>query len=295
MGMPTEATIRRFLLGMTDPEAEKTIEEGILSGVLSTEDVALIEEELIDDHIFGRLSPEEETAFHAKFLIVPERRSLVAFSRAMQEYARKHAPPRRQGAFSMGYIPRFALATSFALLGVVTLSVAWLETRNIRLVRELAGVSQTSDERQRLLASLMEQEKQRTALPERASAVGGVAAESKAIPSAVMSGIQLRPGVRRGVEAIPVLHVAGEPGAVRITLELAFNPSDGLREELFHAGGKRIWNQELSSAGPVVAHGSTTVYVPSQLLTPGDYQIRVKDLSGDASDDGDVYAFRVSR
>lgn len=294
MGMPTEATIRRFLLGMADGDAEKTIEEGILTGLVPTEDMALIEEELIDDHVFGRLSAEEETAFHARFLCNPERRSRVEFSRALQEYAGKQAPAPRQRSFSIGAIPRFALAASVGLFGVITLSAAWLEMRNIRLGRELAGVSRTSDERQRLLAALMEQEKQRAAQGDHAGLTGGEpAAESKAAPTAGAAGIQLRPGVKRGVEAIPVLHVTGEAGAVRITLELAFNPADGLREELFHAGGERIWDQELTSAGPVVAHGETTVYVPSQLLTPGDYQIRVKELS-DASDDGDVYAFRVS-
>ena len=295
--MPTEAMIRTFLLGMADPEAEKNIEEGILSGSLPSEDLVLIEEELIDDHVLGRLSREEEAAFQARFLTTTERRDKVAFSRAIRQYVLKHAPAPRRLGFSMGMIPRLALASSFALLCIATISAAWLEARNIRLGRELAGLTEVSNERQWLLASLMEKEKQRTALAEPSGAIpGSAAAQTKPAQNpAGAPAIQLRPGVKRGLQAIPVLRVAGETGAVQITLELAFKPADGLREELFHAGGERIWNQELPSAAPVVAHGSTTVYLPSQLLTPGDYQIRVKDLAGDASDEGDVYAFRVSR
>lgn len=295
--MPTEIMIREYLLGMSDSEAEKTIEEGILSGSPAAEDLMLAEEDLIDDHVFGRLSAEEEAAFQANFCLSPERQTQLAFSRAMQKYILRKAPARPRLSFSIGALPRFALAASFALLCVVAAGAAWLEIRNVRLGKELAGVSRTSDEQQRLLALLMEQEKQRAAQTGPAGTVaGGAAAPGAAVSTPeVTPGIHLRPGVKRGIEPIPVLRVAGEAGAVRITLDLAFEPGDGLREELFHAGGARIWDQELSSARPVVAHGSTTVYVPSQLLSPGDYQIRVKDLSGDASDEGDVYVFRVSR
>jgi len=293
--MATEAMIRTFLLGIADPEVERTIEEGILSGSLPAEDLVVIEEELIDDHVFGRLSPAEETAFHSSFFSNPERRGKVEFSRGMRKYATKNAAPRRWLIFRMSVMPRLALASSFVLLSVVTIAAILLGIRNMRLGRELAAISRTSDERQRLLASLTEQERQRAAEAEHAATTPSAVPRVPAASSMAVPGIELRPGVRRGVEAIPVVHFGGGSGAVRITLALAFKPEGGLRAELTRTGGERIWSQELPSPGPVTANGATTLFVPEQLLSPGDYQIRLKDLAGDASDEGDVYAFRVSR
>ncbi len=292
--MPTEQAIRAFLLGMADPDTEKTIEEGVLDGSIPTDNLWMIEEELVDDHVFGRLSPEQEKAFHRSFLTNAERKDKLSFSRALHQYALQHAsaaPARPRFFFGMNY--RFTLASGFALLGLVAATAAWFGVRDARLTRELAQVTSAANEQQRLLASLLEEQKQRATPinPTAAPPAPGTPAPNPAPEP----GIQLRPGVRRGVEAIPVLHIAGQPTVVRITLALAFQPTAGLREELLHANGQQIWSQDLTPAAPLAAHGATTLYLPAQLLTPGDYQLRLKDLSAGPTDEGDVYAFRVSR
>lgn len=292
--MPTEQAIRAFLLGMSDPDTEKTIEEGVLDGSIATDDLWMIEEELVDDHVFGRLSPEQQTAFHSRFLTTAERKDKLSFNRALHKYAQEHASgarARQRFFFGMNY--RFAMASGFALLGLVAASAAWFGIRDVRLSRELAQLSRASDEQQRLLTSLMEEQKQRATQVNPAAATP---ATNMAAPNPVAEpGIQLRPGVRRGVEAVPVLHIAAQATVVRITLELAFKPEAGLREQLLRPGGHQIWSQELTPAAPLAAHGATTIYLPAQLLNPGDYQIRLKDLSAGPADEGDVYAFRVSR
>jgi hypothetical protein len=296
--VPTEENIRAFLLGMADSKTEETIEEGILDGSVATDDLLVIEEELIDDHVFGRLAPNEELAFHASFLINQERRDGLNFSRAMRKYAIEHAPGLRgRQRWWLGRFPRLVLAASLSVSGLAAITVVWLGIRDARLSRELANVSRTSDERQRLLTALEDEQRQR-AIADAGKIAAVAPAPAQAAPVAIPApepGIQLRPGVRRRVEAIPVLHLRDKAGAVRITLELAFDPQAGLREELLRAGGERIWTQELSSTAQTAGRGETTIYLPAQLLSPGDYQIRLKDLATDASDEGDVYAFRVSR
>ena len=93
--MATEPEIRAFLLGLSDPETEKNIEEGILDGSIATNDLWLIEEELIDDQVFGRLSAEEEKAFRAVFLTGQERKDKLSFSWALRKYALQHGSPAR--------------------------------------------------------------------------------------------------------------------------------------------------------------------------------------------------------
>ena len=295
----TEDTIRTFLLGMADSETEKTIEEGILDGSVASDDLLVAEEELIDDHVFGRLSGGEERSFHANFLINQDRKDKLGFSQAMHRYAMERAPgTRAQKRFWLGGgFSRLVLAASVSVSGLAAITVVWLGIRDARLSRELALVSRTSDEREQLLASIQEEQQQRASAVEDSAKVATVApAPIAPVPTpAAEPGIQLRPGVRRGVEAVPVLHVRGQAGAVRSTLELAFNPQGGLREDLSRTGGERLWTQELPSSAETADQGETTLYLPAQLLTPGDYQIRLKDLSSDASDEGDVYAFRVSQ
>lgn len=295
----TEDTIRTFLLGMADSETEKTIEEGILDGSVATDDLLVAEEELIDDHVFGRLSGEEERSFHANFLINQDRKDKLGFSHAMRRYAMERAPgSRAQRRFWLGGgFSRLVLAASVSVSGLAAITVVWLGIRDARLNRELALVSRANDERERLLTSIQEEQRQRaSAVEDSVKASAAVPSASAPVPSpAAEPAIRLRPGVRRGVEAVPVLRVEGPAGAVRITLELAFKPQGGLREELSRVDGKRLWSQEFSSPAETVSEGAATVFVPAQLLSPGDYRIRLQDLSSDASDEGDDYAFRVSR
>jgi hypothetical protein len=293
--VPTEEKIRAFLLGMADAETEQTIEEGILDGTVASDDLQAIEEELIDEHVFGRLSPDEERSFHASFLVNPERRDKLSFSRAIQRYTMERAQAVREKRPFPGGFSRLILAASLSVSGLAAIAVVWLEIRDARMSREMAVVSRTSDERQRLLASLAEEQRQRVSGAENAAKASSGAPSTPAAIPAVEPGVQLRPGVRRDVEAIPVLQVPSQAGAVRITLQVAFKPEGGLREELLRGGSERVWTQELSSAAQAVADGITTIYLPARLLSPGDYQIRLKDLASDPSDEGDLYAFRVSR
>src|ERR1700756_2766000 len=119
---------------MSDPESEKTIEESILDGSISTDDLWVIEEELIDDQVFGQLSPEHERAFHASFLTTQERKDKLDFSLAIRKYALEHASggnARQRFWFGMNY--RFALASGLALLGVVAATAGWFGVQDARL------------------------------------------------------------------------------------------------------------------------------------------------------------------
>jgi hypothetical protein len=92
------------------------------------------------------------------------------------------------------------------------------------------------------------------------------------------------------------LHLADHARVVWITLELPYNPEGGFREELLRADGGIVWSQEFTAPGAMVSHGTTTIALPAQLLSQGDYQIKFKEVSpGGESDEGVGYAFRVSR
>ena len=85
--MPTEKQHREFLLGMSDPDAEHVIEVGLLDGTLDVDNLRCVEDELIDDYVFGQLSGQEEAYFLRHFLCTKDRKDKVAFSRSIHKFA----------------------------------------------------------------------------------------------------------------------------------------------------------------------------------------------------------------
>src|ERR1700728_1476164 len=177
--MPADETLRAFLLGMSEQVVMNHIEEGILDGSISPDGILLIDEELIDDYVFGRLSPDEVKHFEARFLVDHERRNKIRFSRSIHEHVlnqgrRASAPvhwplPRISSAAPSPATPRplspgrAGASWRFALVAVLVcfvIATAWLELRTIRLSRELAESARVGDERAGLLTSLMNREKQ---------------------------------------------------------------------------------------------------------------------------------------
>jgi hypothetical protein len=287
---------------MSDAETEKIIEEGILDGSIGS-DLLLIEEELIDDYVFGQLAPDEERSFEAKFLTSKERRDSLNFSRSITKYALERARSVRvlQRRQFLGILRVATVEWKVLLLtalGSIVLAAVWFGVRDMSLSRELAKTTRTSEERERLLDSLVEEEKGRSSV---ASTAGKASAEASfqplPAPNAQLGpSIRLAPGITRGIERVPVLHLAGHSRVVWITLELPFEPEGGFREELLRADGERIWSQEFTAPGAMVSQRTTTIALPAQLLSPGDYQIKFKEVStGGASDGGEGYVFRVTK
>ena len=77
---------RVFLLGMSDEDAERRIEEGILDGNVDPDDLRTAEDGLIDDYLFNQLSEEEQQNFDSHFLSSPERRALGRVPRLLSSY-----------------------------------------------------------------------------------------------------------------------------------------------------------------------------------------------------------------
>jgi len=321
--MLPDETLRAFLLGMSEDEASSRIEEAILDGSMNLEDLLLVEEELIDDYVFGRLSLDETQHFNARFLEGEEWRGKINFSRSIH----KHALEQANRASSFGFWPfsRIASATPtrairplsprfavvgwrFALVAMLACFLAatvWLGLRTIQLSGELAESARAANERERLLTSLMDRKERGREETGKAKQLAGQttsAVRSAAEPAPLAasrspqteSEIRLTPGVSRGVERLAVLHLMPRSTLARITLELPFKPEGTVREELFRSGGERVWSQEFSSADSIVTHGTTDIDLPAKLLSPGDYRLKFEETPTGATSGGGVnYVFRV--
>jgi hypothetical protein len=310
--MYPDQTYRAFLLKMVDADTDAAIEEGILDGSIDPAHLIQVEDELIDDSLFERLSDEEKIHFTTDFLCTPERNARLSFARALKQYSAQRFVP-GQGVSVWNVWKRFAASPwSLPLAGALAcalLVAGWQTERNLNLRNELARTSREDDEHQRIIESLR-QEHARTQPPhdttpsQSPDAMAGSESNRSLGTGASPSGaefaevpvIRLSNGVSRGLAAVPVLQIGREASMVKIELNLAFNLPGTVREELLDSAGESIWTQQFSGPDSIAPHGATTIALPVALFTSGDYRLRVEaGMSGEESAGRVEYVFRVRR
>lgn len=284
---------RAFLLGTADAETEQKIEEEILDGRVDPDHIELIEQELIDDLLFGRLSNKEESSFRGGYLSTPRGAGNLAFARALQHYAAEHSPAVERSSPSIKLVVMGWRLASVAALVCAVLVAGWLGKRNLTLSHQLAQVTHANDEDQRVIASMIREQEGLTGHP--ASSVGPTVSkldsDSSQEQAALQPAIRLFPGVSRGLATVPVLHLSRLASKASIVLELPFDPVSSLREELLNSENKSLWSQRFSITDGISNHGITTIVLPTGLLSTGEYRLRVESGVGDTA----TYLFRVHK
>lgn len=313
--MYPDQTYRAFLLKMVDADTDAAIEEGILDGSIDPTHLLQVEDELIDDSLFGRLSDEEKSHFTTDFLCTPERSAKLTFARTMKQYSAKQSSAIRRVSVWNSWKRFAAIPWSLPLastLACALLVVGWLTERNLTLRSELALTSRENDEHQRIIASLRQEQARAQSLhiPAPSPSPDAMAGpESHRSPEnmtgqtsrpgddlAELPVIQLSSGVSRGLAAVPVLQIGREASMLKIRLDLPFDLSGTVREELLDSTGKSIWTQQFSASGSIAPHGITTIILPVALFTSGDYRLRVEaGTSGEESAARVGYLFRVRK
>lgn len=281
--MFTNEEYRTYLLGMADEKLESGIEEGILGGQIDPGDLEQVEEDLIDDLVFERLSEQEERSFRDSYLSTAQGAGKLVFARGLRKYAAEHRSKQKLRPGSVNLRKNPALRWTWALaatLGCVVLTVVWLGGRSLRLSHQLAQAARENDQQQRMIASLRQEEGRSTS-----------ASSEQALPQPVL---RLSPGVSRGLTTVPVLLLDRGANTATIVLELPFEPGEQLAEELLNSDNKSIWSQHFSVAGAVSREGTTTIMLPASILVDGDYRLRATSGSlGGEPESAATYLFRI--
>jgi hypothetical protein len=295
---------RGFLLGMSDEDAERCIEEGILDGSVDPDHLRMAEDELIDDYHFGKLSEDEQRSFDSHFLSSPERRAKQAFARSLTDYANSRAvwekasgqQSSRKAFWSLGWrTPAIAAIAATLVLAIL------LGFQEARLRHKVQEAQNSRSEADRLRSALSEENHRlpHQALPANANPSTGTA-KGTATGSSEASGTQsaaldLAPGLTRGVQRQVMLRLSDRAFVVWINLELPSALSGKVREELIGADGERIWMQEFTAIA-ASSMSKSTIALPVSLLAPGDYQIKVEQQnSSGVFEKVGTYAFHVAR
>ncbi len=169
--MPTielDKKLTRYLLGDLSERERIEIEDGYLSNGEFFDELAVAEDELIDDCVRGKLSRKDRELFEQNFLTSTARRERVKSSRALMEFADKHAATPRvswwqrvRSAFklespAMGLV----LATGFMML-IVGVPLVVIQMSKLRTdLKGLQSEQLAQNQREKELDKLLAQQKQ---------------------------------------------------------------------------------------------------------------------------------------
>src|SRR5882724_5199 len=78
--------IRLYLLGKLADSEKERIEQELLGNEDLFEEILIVEEELADDYVAGKLGRAERTDFEKHFLVTPERQQNLRFAQALSRY-----------------------------------------------------------------------------------------------------------------------------------------------------------------------------------------------------------------
>ena len=91
-----QTRIKSYVLGETDEAESEAIEKMMLTDDELFEELLMIEDQVIDQYLTQKLSPELRSRFEKNFLVTPERFEQVKFARAFDRYVSAHtASPSR--------------------------------------------------------------------------------------------------------------------------------------------------------------------------------------------------------
>lgn len=84
--IPPDDVIRKYLLLQASASEQEWVELSALTHTNFHHHLEMIEDELIDDYVFDRLTSEEHTQFERHFHLTPGRLNSLRFAQAMRLY-----------------------------------------------------------------------------------------------------------------------------------------------------------------------------------------------------------------
>ena len=306
-----EKLIVRYLLGDLPEEEVRRVEDHYFDDDAFFEEMAIVEEELIDDYVSGNLAGRELEQFENLYMASPARRYRVDFSRKVMNSrsgGRESDGPvrRKSGSWFRGLFIGRNLAFQFACAAValIVAAVAWLAIENARLrndinrlqaerttleqkEKEVAG--QVAKERERgdeLMASVEREQNERQQLEQQL-------ARLQPHPIAIL---ELSSDTTRSGGAVKSLNIPS--GAQTVELKLYTEPNDyeTFQVALQTADGGKVWSKGGLKARTTPSGKVVVARLPAKLFSSQDYLLTLSGSArgGDYEDAG-IYSFKVAK
>lgn len=283
--------LTRYLLGKLSEEERIVVEDRYLSDEEFFDELAVAEDELIDDYVRAKLSRSELELFEQYFLSSAARRERVKSARALMRFADTHAATTRvswwqriRSAFrldspAMGLV----LATGFIMLVVggplVVTQISKLRSDLKGLQSEQLAQNQREKELERLLAQQEQQNDELNQSINRERAERGqleqeVARlrEQQAPPVAFALGFGEIERSKGGPAQATRLVVPPGTDLIKLQLDLLKDEFENYVVILEDAQQRDIWRALLQSTKAGKGR-AVVVRLPSRLLSTGQYKL----------------------
>lgn len=316
----SDADIREYLLGQTPPDAAERLEELTFTDGFY-ERIGAVEHDLIDDHIHGRLSPDERRQFDSHYISSLRRRQKVDFASALAAHSENFQPvtvaastAERSSIFDLFRNWRYALSFGMAAAGLLFISVlGWMVFRSgsstggsADVARELESptpanaqvripapppptpdsqasvVTEPPANADRPMVDRSVTEPKRTE---------EIAKPAQAQPK--LAVFLLTPALRSG--GTQTIRVPKGSTTAEFKLRLETDTKGPFTAEIFEMRGRaRVWAARGVSASGQGSDRSAAFRLPVKVVGPGDYSISVFTSGADGSREkiGD-YFFQV--
>ncbi len=261
----TDALLREFLLGKLADEDRERIEGLFLTDSRTRERVLALEQDLIDDYLDDSLDEEEKERFVSRYAQTNEQRRNLRITGAIKAWAVResrspHAAPPTLSLWSrlwtwLRFNPRFVIPIAVTIVVALVLVIVWLSGR--------------SEQRKHLA---IEQELAQLNSP----------TSLREIPPD-MTSHDLRPVSVRGMGPHAEIRMRAEIRFIELRLPWIQNERYSMYQAEMRRLGDRegfsIPNLQAESNGPYMIR----LRLPVQMLTSGDYQIKLTGVAADGS------------
>ena len=292
--------IQRYLLGELTESEQLALEQEYFNDRELFERVVEVENDLVDKHARGLLSPQTRERFQNYYLGHPQRMERAKFAEVLllklDESAKSQATSAekpwsaRLFALLRGPRPAWAFATALLLFAVLA---GWLLIETGRLRRELSRTESerlAREARERELQQQVANEQSRAAQLadelERLRNQQNTAAPSPSPESnSVFATLILTIAGTRSSDVGPpsVLRIPAGTEQVKLQLRLTENNYSRYQVALQSAGGATILtSKQLAAAN----QRTVTLFVPAKIFTSGDYILTLRGVTkaGEAED-----------
>ena len=296
------AMLNRYLLGELSPEEQDRLEDQLFAGGQYGQ-LAAAEEDLIEAYVRGELSAPERTRFERHFLVSPERRKQVEFTKTLLMALDENPPPLPQPAETKQrwswlpalWFPSPAVRFAWIATGVVVVSLAiWLAALHNQLREERARSTQQRQQQQQQQQQLASERARNQQLAAELETARDKIAQLQSPPlpaSPLTLAFTLSPDEARSGGERKRLVIA--PAVRSIQLLLPFDSAiaySSLRVSLETAEGRRIAQRPAKLTAP----GKAFLILPASLLATNDYILTLQGITAaKAAEDLADYQFTV--
>jgi hypothetical protein len=231
--------IRKYLLGQTSEAERETLEERLIADDDTYEELLIVEDELTDDYLRGQLSQIERTNFETHFLLSPAHQEKLRFAKVVRENVAAHSQSTR-------VIEPTPKPWFFGFLSFQNRALSY--ALKMVLVLLVAGVAYNAWR----------------------NSPGPLSTET----------FTLTPGVVRSGGSENTVRIAAKTDAVRLELLLADDtPYQSYNAVLESVDGRTITSGPAVLGQSVSGRRVVTVELPSRLLPPGEYRMKLNALT----------------